>query len=207
MTRERRFAIAAVVFALLAALLTYRAASASDNQTGRLIPVVVAGEALKPGHALSEADAARFGQRQLPADAAPPDALSDPLDAIGRRPAIELPPGSLLTEAMFIGSGETGAKFRLRGGERALSLDVVVSPAGEQLVAGARVDLFASGLGGDQHTRALIAGAEVLRVQEGRNEAHPTITVRLATAQVASAIRADVFARELRAVLLPSRQS
>jgi hypothetical protein len=104
---------------------------------------------------------------------------------------------------MLGGGGQTESRFKLRPAERALTVDVVVSPTGQTHAAGNRIDLYASGFGGDQRTETLIAGAEVLAVAEGPQADRARATVRLASTQVAAVVRADVFAHELRAVLRP----
>jgi Flp pilus assembly protein CpaB len=207
MSRELRFGLAAIICAVLAAVLTYRAASGSDRAPGPSVPVVVVREPLPSATTVGEDDVATLEVRKVPKEFAPPDTLSDPVDAIGRRTFVELPAGSLLTDAVLGDPASSSRAFGLRRGERAVSVDVVVSPAGDELAPGARVDLFASGIGGSQRTSELIRGAEVLAVGEGRDAARPIVTMRLGQAQVARVVRADVFARELRAVKLPQGHS
>jgi hypothetical protein len=139
----------------------------------------------------------------VPARFAPPDVLSDPGDAFGERLQVAIPTGGFVTRSALSGGSESGGRFKLRADERALTIEVVVSPIGETLAAGNRLDLYASGYGGDQRTSALIAGAEVLDVADGPAPERQRPTLRLASAQVAAVVRADVFAHELRAVLRP----
>jgi hypothetical protein len=109
--------------------------------------------------------------------------------------------GAYLTRGVLSGGEQPEGRFKLRANERALSVDVVVAPAGEQLSAGDRIDLYASGYGGNQRTEALISGAEVLDSNAGTQQDRARATIRLSSDQVAAVVRADVFAHELRAVL------
>jgi pilus assembly protein CpaB len=200
-SRSARFAIAAVVCALLAGWLTLDYTGRAKQSTGPLGSVVVASGPLERGEQLGPE--AQLGLRRVPLRFAPPDALSDPAEAIGERLLVAIPTGGFITRSALSGANATDDRFKLRAGERALTVDVVVSPTGETLAAGDRVDLFASGFGGDQQTVALIAGAEVLDVAEGGAPERERPTLRLAGSQVAAVVRADVFAHELRAVLRP----
>lgn len=147
---------------------------------------------------------AQLALRSVPERFAPPDVLGDPADAIGERLQTAIPAGAFVTRSILSGADEPAGRFKLRRSERAISVDAVVSPIGEMISAGDRVDLLASGFGGDQSTVALIAGAEVLDVVEGSAAGRARPTLRLANDQVAAVVRADVFAHELRAVLNPN---
>lgn len=163
--------------------------------------VLVAATPFEPGAKLG--GDARLAVRTVPERFAPPDALSDPADAIGERLQIAIPAGAFVTRSMLSGADQSAGRFKLRRSERAITVEAVVSPGGEALSAGDRVDLLASGFGGDQSTVSLIAGAEVLDVAESSPAGRARPTLRLASNQVAAVVRADVFADELRAVLRP----
>jgi pilus assembly protein CpaB len=195
-SRATRFALAAVACAVLAGWLAFDYTSSAGKRAGPVRQVLVSPIAVKHGARISAG--APLSIRNVPARFAPPDVLSDPADAIGRRPAIDIPPGAFLTRSAMGGGGAAAGRFRLRAAERAVSVDVVVSPEQELLSAGNRVDLYASGFGGEQRTELLISRADVLEVADGGSAGHQRATLRLAAGQVAAVVRADVFARELR---------
>lgn len=201
MSRATRFAVAAAACALLAGWLTLDYTGRADQQTGPMRSVLVAAAPFERGAELG-ADA-QLALRAVPDRFVPPDALSDPAEAIGERLQAAIPAGAFVTRSILSGADESAGRFKLRRTERAITVEAVVSPVGEVLSAGDRVDLLASGFGGDQSTLSLIAGAEVLDVAEGSAAGRARPTLRLASDQVAAVVRADVFAHELRAVVRP----
>lgn len=203
MSAHARFGLAAAICALAAASLTFGYSGRSERAGGPPISVVVAPQGLKAGEAIDEASAA-LATRRIPSGYAPPDALTDPVEAAGARVVAPVAAGGYVTQSV-LGGGDSGGAFKLRAGERALTVDAVVSPSGSTLEAGDRIDLFASGFGGDQRTTELISGAEVLAAEEGAQAGRARATLRLLSSQVAPVIRADVFAHELRAVVRPPR--
>lgn len=205
MSRESRFTIASIVCALLAAVLTFAYAGHAGGGDGPTIPVAYTTAPLESGSLLDEAATATLDVRQVPSRAAASDAVGDPVELAGERLIVDLPAGAPITKSALGGDQKGRGAYRLRSGERALQIEVVA--AGEEVDAGARVDLFASGIGGTEQTQQLIDSAEVLSVDEGTAPSKPRLTVRLAAAQVAAVVRADVFARELRAVPVPDGKS
>lgn len=202
MSRAARFAVAAAVCALLAGWLTLDYTGRANRQSGPMRSVLVAAAPFERGAELG-ADA-ELAIRSVPDRFVPPDALSDPADAIGERLQAAIPAGAFVTRSILSAAGEPDSRFKLRSSERAISVEAVVSPAGAMLSAGDQIDLLASGFGGDQRTVALIDGAEVLDVAEGSAAGRARPTLRLASDQVAAVVRADVFAHELRAVVRPA---
>ncbi len=203
MTRDNRLLLAAIVCAVIAGVLTFRA-SGERPAEGATRSVVVSSSAIASGSQLDERAISNFKTSRIPARYAPPDAISDSVDALGSRVLVDLPAGAVLTQAV-LASGGSADQFKLRAGERAVSVEVVASPSEHVFVAGETVDLLASGFGGDQRTSHLIAGAEILAVVEGSAPGKPRLTLRLAATQVSPVVRADVFAHELRAVQVPAR--
>lgn len=201
MSSHARFALAAGACALLAAWLTFGYAGRAERRDGPRVAVLVAPAGLKAGAVIDETGAAALEIRAVPKRFAPPDAIADAVDVIGARSLAPVAAGGFVTRSLLAGGTDAQPGFKLRSGERALTVEVIVSPSGETLAAGDRVDLYASGFGGDQRTTELIAGAEVLAAEEASQPSRMRATLRLADAQVASVIRADVFARELRAVV------
>jgi hypothetical protein len=197
-------AIAAVICGIAAAALTFALSRPTASAGGAAVPVVEATAALRRGEAITpEAASAGLVVREVPGKWAPIDALADVEDAVGARPVVDLAPGMTVTRSLVPTGGPRGEGFRLRAGERAVTVDVTVSPRSHQLVQSDRVDLLASGLGGDDRTIVQVAGAEVLAVEDGAAPPRVNATLRLAASQASGVVRADVFARELRAVLLP----
>lgn len=203
MTRENRLLIAAILCALLAGLLTFRA-TGEQPASGPVQNVVVAGAALVAGSRLDEQAVSALTISRVPERFAPPGAISDSIDALGSKVLVDLPAGAMLTRSVLAPEG-SGDRFRLRPGERALSVEVVASPSGHQFAPGESVDLLASGFGGDQRTQLVIAGAEILLAGDGAAPDRPRLTLRLSAEQVAPVVRADVFAHELRAVQVPGK--
>lgn len=203
MTRSAKFWIAAVTCALLAAWLSFSYTGRAPSAGGRMRAVVVSTQGLPRG-ATEDAIVARVQTRRLPAAFAPADAIAGVDELTGRRLIAPLPAGAFLTTSLLSQDATSGG-YRLRTHERAVSVDVIVSPAGSELAGGERVDLYASGFDGGQRTLQLISGAEVLSADPLPRSNRAQVTLRLAAAQVAAVVRADVFARELRAVTLPGR--
>lgn len=199
-TRERRLLLLALICALAAGLLTFRQAQGRAGGPPQ-VDVLVSRSDLAAGAELTEERLGELELRRLPAASRPPDALSDPLDALGRSPRIDLPAGSLITQSVLSGApGE--AETQLRRGERAIVVEALVQPEAEALEPGRRVDLLASGLGGSQQSVRVLNAAEVLAMSEGEGQKR-RLTLRLASAQAARVVEADVFARELRALIVP----
>lgn len=200
MSRATRFGAAALACAAAAGWLSFDYTGRAERQAGPPRAVLVALRPLEAG-AGADAIAASTALRSVPAAYAPSDAIGDPADAAGSL-VTALPAGAYLTRSALSGA-QAGGGFRLRPGERAVTVDAVVSPAGRELAPGARVDIYASGFGGDERTVEVVAAAELLAVEDGSAAGRVRATLRLASAQVPAVVRADVFARELRAVARP----
>lgn len=200
MTQHRRLLVAALLLAVASLVLALRSPARSGEYPGPRVPVVVTGDALAAGLRIDERATTALRVAQMPEEFAPPDAVGDPAELVGARLRVELPAGAAITQSSISAPGGGGG-YRLRRGERAVSVQAKVSPAGREAAVGDQVDLFASGVGGSQQTLSLISGAEVLAVDEAAAAGKTELTLRLASAQVGPVVRADVFARELRAVL------
>lgn len=205
MSSPGRLAAAAALCALLAGWMTFSYAGRADRAAGQDRTVVATARPLTAGEHIDDREVAALKLVRLPQSSAPPDAIADPAELAGRAAIVDLPAGSLLTSAVLAKQGSPGGAERLRAGERALTVEVVVSPLGTQLAPGARVDLFASGFGGGQGTAEVLSGAEVLASEADPSGTRSRATLRLAAGQVAAVVRADVFARELRAVVAAGR--
>lgn len=200
----RRVALSLFALAILAgavaAWLVQREVSAVAAASGAPTAVLVAAAPIESGRRI---DADTVGEVativEIPAKFAPPDALSDAADVAGLRAETSIPLGGYLTRSAF-SRGTGGGGYELRRGERAISIDVSPAPDGAEPVPGSVVDLVASGIGGAPESRVLIAGAEVLAASTTADST-ARLTVRVAAAQVPTVVRADVFAREVRAVI------
>lgn len=206
MSRSARYALAAALCALAAAWMSLSYTGSARRGLGPERNVLVAARGFERG-ADGDAVAGSTTLRRVPARFAPVGALTDRADLTGRRLLVPVRAGEYLTNALLSAGDEgTATGYHLRSGERALSVDAIVAPFGLELAGGERVDLYASGFGGSQTTEQLISGAEVLAAETAGGAARARLTLRLAGRQVAIVVRADVFARELRAVVRPESQ-
>lgn len=202
MKSQSGIAAAAIVCGLLAAWLTWGLAASGGEVAGPRITVPVVVEALDRGEPITADAAASLDSVEVPRSQAPADAFENPADVVGARPLVDLAPGTWLTSAVISGGEAAAVGYKLRKGERAITVDVVVTPKDRQLAVADRVDLLASGFGGDDRTQLELAGADVLAITEGAS-GRSLATVRVAAAQAPRIVRADVFAKELRAVIVP----
>lgn len=190
----------AIIAGVLAAWLVQREVAAATAGAGAPIDVLVATAPIEKGRRIDADTASELATTvEIPAKYAPPDALSDAAEVAGLRAETNIPVGGYLTNGAFSDAASRGA-YELRRGERAVSIEVSTTPDGAEPAPGSVVDLVASGIGGAPESRVLIAGAEVLAASSVTNVT-TRLTVRLAVAQVPAVVRADVFAREVRAVV------
>jgi Flp pilus assembly protein CpaB len=220
--RAIAFAAAAVVCAAMAAAIAGGYRSDLESQLGPLRSVVVAQERLPPRRALRPAEARRLLEvRRVPERFAPPGALRAPEQAIGRAPAIPIPPGSYVLASALgdpgkrrpaaapLAAGREPVEIMVTGAE-ALSaaggdppggrVDVIVTTEpgpgggrGRTYVAAQRVRLLSLARSGDGNAGAL-AGAT--------GDAWKA-TLALTRAQALRLIQAENFARQVR--LIPQR--
>lgn len=201
----RTFALAALIAGLLAAWLASNYAGGVERRAGRPVNVLVAARPIARGQPVA-ADMAGSAivVRSVPRSYAPPDAIRSLDRLIGARAVAAVGAGAYLTAPLFVSGARSGAGFRLRGGERAVTIDAKAAPEGAVIQPGAVVDVFASGLAGGSATTLLLAGAEVLAAdRSGDAGAVWQITLRVRSEQAAGLIKGDVFAKELRAIVLP----
>jgi pilus assembly protein CpaB len=164
-TRRRRAAALlglALLLGVLAASDVAGREAALRHRLGPTVSVVVVREPVAAGERLA---ARVLGTRAVPARYAPPAAVRDPAQAIGRRAAVAIGPGTDLDPRLLEVPGATTGREgpRLRRGERAL--DVIAVAAPDAVVAGARVDVLVTNDGhGDAAgaTAVVLEGAEVL---------------------------------------------
>lgn len=211
---------AALIAGLIAAWLVDGYTRSLENRGGEQTQVLVVSSPLAGGERLDlqTLDAA-VEPRMVPASYVSAGAIATVDELAGLRPLADLPVGTQLTATHFAASGSTGG-FKLRRGERAVTVGATLAPDGDDPAPGRVVDLFAAGVGGGTSVEAVVFGAEVLAITddesagdtespangESRTVKRPgtrRLTLRIAQSQAASLIRADAFAEDLRAVLRP----
>lgn len=191
----------ALVAGLLAAWLVLDYLNSVDGVNGATRSILVAAAPISPGQTISaESLPGLVESRVIPAAYAPVDAITEEQELIGMRSVTDIGEGVFITRAVIASSKRAGG-FRLRRGERAVSVDVRSAPDGAELIAGTIVDLVASGFDGAPQSEMLLRDAEILQSTDATaDDADARITVRVAVSQAAELIRADVFAREVRAL-------
>ena len=209
------FASAAAICAGLAAGASAGRDADAEAQYGPLREVVVATDSIAPGRRLRRdaiADAVEL--RRVPAAFVPPDALTSPAQALGRRPASPIPAGGYLLGSQFVRAPPGPRRSdRLAPGRRPVELTVggAAALAGD----GGRVDVVvttAASAGGGPG-RPIVAAAGVRRLDppppaEGAppggvapvaGEAS-VATLALSRSQALRLIHAESFARDLRLI-------
>ncbi len=207
MTRRRRALLLlglALVLGALAASDVARREAALDARLRPLVPVVVARAALPAGEPIAPAD---LTVRAVPARFAPRDALTDPVQAAGRRPLAPLAAGADVGLAVLHEEAVAGAP--VRRGERVA--EVVAAGSPELVVPGARVDVLVTREarpGAPGGTQLALEAVEVLAAApaaEAGGDAPPggrvSASLRVTVRQAVFLAAAQGFARELR--LLP----
>jgi pilus assembly protein CpaB len=208
-SRRRRAALLlglALVLGALAGSDVARREAAIRAQLGPPVPVVVAGRALAGGRRLARADLA---VRRIPARWVLPGALAAADALVGRRLAVAVPAGGLVTaDGLALAPG--AASPSLRPGERAADV-VAAGPPGE-VVPGARVDVLvtrdgdATGAAGGaelalQDVEVLAAHrASVAETPRGSGASGQLVaaTLRVGVRQAVLLAAAQSFAREIR---------
>lgn len=191
----------ALVAGLLAAWLVDRQVDRAASAGGTPRTVLVASQSIDAGRVLrAEELETAFIKRSIPSDYAPIDAVSTHEEIVGVKLVAALEPGAILTQPL-ISRVDSKQEFSLRAGERAVSIGVRAAPDGTVLMAGDRVDLVASGFDGAPHSELVLAAAQVLVANESEDKPGvQRLTLRVAAGQSAALVRADVFAREVRAI-------
>jgi pilus assembly protein CpaB len=173
--------------------------AAVDGQVGTPVAVVTVRKNLKPG---TELTAKLLATKGVPAQYAPPDALTDARTAIGLRTAGALEAGAYVTAGALDTDGEEPKRGGPGKGERALELKVA---AVQGLAPGARVDVVVTT---QKRTTLALQDVELLAlsgddgdVQDPSQDATMQATLRVSTREAVYLAAAHNFAREVR--LLP----
>jgi hypothetical protein len=130
------------------AALAGRAADGASEGLGELRPVVVTAIAMDRGTVIGRRETDRgFEERRVPAAFAPPDALAVRAEALGRRLATALPPGSYVTAAAL--ASRPPAAPRAGPPRGTTPVEITVTGAGALQASragpGATVDVVVSG--------------------------------------------------------------
>ncbi|HEY8001846.1 MAG TPA: SAF domain-containing protein [Solirubrobacterales bacterium] len=213
------FAAAAAICAGLAAGVT-AGAPAGEPDYGELREVVVAAEALPARRALGRAAIGETLEiRRVPERFLPPDALTSPAQALGRRPATTVPAGGYLLASQFEppGAEREPRAPELTGGRR--PVEITVEGAGALAAAAGgpsrRVDVVvtseSSPGGGAGRTFVAAAAVGLLDLRPvsgaGTEDVLPgppseawIATLALTRGQALRLIHAQSFAREVRLI-------
>lgn len=180
MTRHRRRAIGWIVIAAALALVAVaRSGGASASRPVVLRQVVLTARALPAGRLIQSQD---LVVQRVPARTASPHEVDDPSIAVGRTPAVALPPGSPLMDAELAAPATSGQR------DVALRLDDLAGvPAGD--LAGARADVYLIQSGRSPRIRRVLAN--VLVVSASHSADGSVATLRLPPGLVARAISAE----------------
>lgn len=160
--------VAAVVAGLAAAFLVTDYARSLKDGHGAPVSVVVAAAPITGGTRMNADNlTALVTTRAIPRSYLPSGTVTAPEDLLDTVAAVDLPAGALLTAADFPGRAQAGGPgFRLRRGERAITVSAVVAPDAADPAPGRVADLLASGIGGVTTTVLVVAGAEILATGE-----------------------------------------
>lgn len=196
----------ALMAGVLAAVLFHRQVDRAATVGGRPVPVLQTAQRIEAGRVIRAEDVESFfAQRSIPSDFVPADAVATREELVGVSLIAALDQGAVVTRPL-LNDTDIADEFTLRPGERAVSVGVRVAPDGTVLAAGDRVDLIASGFDGAPQSELVLASAQVLVANE--SESKPGVqrlTLRVRARQAAPLVRADVFAREVRAVKVSSK--
>lgn len=208
--RAALFAVGALACAALAAAAAGSYGSNAAQRYGALRQVVVVKTELERDEPITPA---RLGilleARRVPADFAPPDALSDPAQALGAKPSLALPAGSYLTRADLTPAARSKRRGALFGARTPVELTVTGGAALASLRSGrARVDVVVTTDPGPgpKSGRTYVAARSVplLGVRRDRDagavagQGGSIATLALRHEQALELIRAESFARSIR---------
>lgn len=212
----------AIGFGILAAFCAIASASIAagyrdsvESQLGELRTVVVVAETLAPGRPLSRrALDGALELREVPVRFAPPDALIDPSEALGRKPLAPIPAGSYLLSSQLRTPTPGGGQPEdpaLGGG---LSpVEITVTGAGALAATagtpGTRVDVVVAGepvTGARARVRVVASGVRLIALEPATPEQAAAgadswrATLALRRDQALDLIEAENFAREVRLI-------
>jgi len=209
------FAALAIVCAVASASIASGYRDSVDAQLGELRTVVVVTSTIEPGRPLSRRVLdASLELREVPVRFAPPDALIDPGEALGRKALALIPSGSYLVASQLKLPGGTGPDEPDLGGDLS-PVEITVTGAGALVPVagspGARVDVVVAGepvTGGRAQVRVAAEGVRLIALEPADPDQAAaggdswSATLALSRDQALKLIEAENFAREVR--LIPS---
>ena len=221
MSHRARAGAFAATAALCAAMAAASAGGSSDDgdALGSLREVVVATESLDQRRVLDrERIEASLEVRRIPEAFAAPDALSDPAQALGRRPAAPIPAGAYLVGSQLLSPRQRPTPAQGDIGAGHTPVEITVSAAGP--LAGAvrqKVDVVVTGEpttgAGGGRTYVAARGVALLELRPADAGSDPAAsavagagtelsvaTLALTRAQALRLIHAQSFAREVRLI-------
>ncbi len=213
----------AVGFAALAALCAVASASIAsgyrksiDQQLGELRTVVVVASPLARGEALGRPAARKaLETREVPVTFSPPDVLTDPAEAVGRKPLAPIPAGSYLVGSLLKTPGApAGGPAAPDLGGNLHPVEITVTGAGSLATLGAsgevNVDVVVAGepvTGGRARVWVAARAVRLLGLEPASPEEATavggdswTATLALRRSQALKLIEAENFAREIRLI-------
>lgn len=204
------FAVGALACAGMSAALAGRAADPAQGGLGALRHVVVTSAALERGSVIGRREVNHaLEARRVPDAFAPPDALGLPAEALGRRLATALPPGSYVTAAGL--ASEAPARDHAGPPRGTTPVEITVVGAGAMQASrarsGARVDVVISGDPGPGpgtgRTYVAAEGVALLDLREAPDETglasdRWVATLALRRDQALRLIRAEAAAGSIR---------
>ena len=210
--RAAAFGVGALLCAGLSAAVAGSAQAPDPAGLGALRPVVVTSAPLESGTVLGRREVrGALTDRRVPQSFLPPDALELPAEALGRKLAVSLPPGSYVTASDFKlkASGAGGSN---RGAPRGTTpVEITVHGAGALAAArtdpGEPVDVVVSGdsAPGPSAGRTYVAARGVPLLGLAQAKAEPglepdrwTATLALSRAEALRLIRAESVAAQVR---------
>jgi pilus assembly protein CpaB len=208
--RALAFLIAALICAVLAATVAGRYRSRLDARYGPLQPVVVATSELAAGEPIGPQRAqAALAVRRVPASFVPPEALTQPAEALGRAPTSAIPAGSYVLGAQLaIPHPKEPRAPSVTAGLRPVQVAVAGAEAlavGGAAPEGRSVDVVVSrqgGLGRSASARIAASAVELLALASPSGPGEPwNATLAVTEQQALSLIAAQSAGREIR--LLP----
>jgi pilus assembly protein CpaB len=216
------FATAAALCAGIAAGATGGASAGGESQFGELRDVVVAARPLARGRPLDEpAIAKALEVRRVPERFVPPDALVNPVQAVGRAPATPVPAGGYLLTSQLAAPDDAAAPRRQLGaGRRPVEITVegagALASSGDQVGARGRVDVVVTTEpgpgGGAGRTYVAARSVALLELRPAGDAAGPedvlsgsatgswVATLALSRGQALDLIQAESFARGIRLI-------
>jgi Flp pilus assembly protein CpaB len=196
----------------LSAAVAGTAEAPNGGDFGALRTVIVTAAPLERGTSIGRKELDRaLAERRVPESFVPPDALGLPTEALGRKLATSLPPGSYLTAASLKSPGAPGGPSSGGAPRGTTPVEIAVTGAGALAAArteqGDRVDVIVSGdsAPGPNAAPTFVAATGVPLLDLREAEAQPGLpadrwiaTLALAHAQALKLIHAESTGAQVR---------